>query len=86
MITLEHLKQNHSADHLGIPCLDPHSFVKNRVMKTFHDGKSDDNTIFYMPRLEVVDAKKFGHDGLGHYSGNYGEIPKGVEQVSLSKL
>ena len=52
-------------------------------MKTFHDGKTDDDTMFYMPRLEVADAKEFGHDGLGHYSGNYGEIPKGVEQVSL---
>lgn len=77
------MKKDNSADHYAIPCLDPYSNVKNRIMKVIHVGEDDLNTIFYMPRLEVVDAKEFGHDGLGHYSGDYGDIPKGVQQVSL---
>jgi len=77
----ENKRAYEKADHYAIPCLDPYSNVKNRIMKVIHVGEDDLNTIFYMPRLEVVDAKEFGHDGLGHYSGDYGDIPKGVQQA-----
>jgi hypothetical protein len=37
-------------------------------------------TVFYMPPLPVDLARRFGHDGIGEYSGAYSKVPEGTRQ------
>jgi hypothetical protein len=66
------------ADESSNSC-DPDAFFQTALMNAI--VQDDPNgTVFYMPPLPVDLARRFGHDGIGEYSGAYSKVPEGTRQ------